>query len=65
VHKSGHKTSIIIFTNNLVLPCISELTGGGMENEAEVLLAGLGFFPEERYFFPSDGKKWVFTGKKC
>jgi len=25
---------------------------------------GLGFFLEERYFFPSDGKKWVFTRKK-
>ena len=22
------------------------------------------FFPEERYFLPSHGKKWVFTGKK-
>jgi len=28
------------------------------------LLTGLGFFPEERYFFLSDGKKWIFTGKK-
>jgi len=25
---------------------------------------GLGFFPEERYFFPSEGKKKGFTGKK-
>jgi len=25
---------------------------------------GLGFFLEETYFFPSHGKKWVFTGKK-
>jgi len=24
----------------------------------------LGFLPEERYFFPSCGKKWVVTGKK-
>jgi len=22
------------------------------------------FLPEERYFFPSDGKKWVLLGRK-
>jgi len=35
-----------------------------LDEPAALLPPGLGFFPEERYFFPSNGKKWVFTGKK-
>jgi len=30
----------------------------------DIYLPESGFFQEERYFFPSDEKKWVFTGKK-
>ena len=29
-----------------------------------ILYSDLGFFLEERYFFPSHGEKWVFIWKK-